>query len=78
MVEEQYKSLYSITGDIKDINTLLINRNELRRITERHDLRAGVHTHQCRACWHLYAPADGESEDCPICGYDGREITEFV
>ena len=27
---KDYPTLYSITGDIKDINTLLVNRNELR------------------------------------------------
>lgn len=29
------------------------------------------HSHQCRACYHPYTPADGESEDCPRCRSDG-------
>lgn len=29
-------------------------------------------SHQCRACFHSYTPAEGESEDCPRCGSAGR------
>lgn len=32
---------------------------------------ADGHTHQCRRCDHPYTPADGDSEDCPKCGFDG-------
>lgn len=31
----EHKSLYELTGDIKDINTMLINRNELNDLITR-------------------------------------------
>lgn len=30
--EPEWRTLYELTGDIKDINTVLINRNELRSL----------------------------------------------
>jgi Zn finger protein HypA/HybF involved in hydrogenase expression len=29
------------------------------------------HSHQCKKCLHPYTPNKGESENCPVCGYDG-------
>lgn len=34
-----------------------------------HDLE---HSHRCGVCHHEYTPAQGQSEDCPACGYDGE------
>ncbi len=31
----------------------------------------GRPTHECGACGKEYTPAADESEDCPVCGYDG-------
>lgn len=31
---DELKSLYELTGDIKDFNTLLINRNVLKQLLE--------------------------------------------
>jgi rubrerythrin len=29
-------------------------------------------THLCRKCHFAYTPKPGVSEDCPLCGYDGK------
>jgi hypothetical protein len=30
-------------------------------------------THQCRKCLFKYTPHEGQSEDCPKCGSDGKD-----
>lgn len=29
-------------------------------------------SHQCRKCLFRYTPYEGQSEDCPKCGHDGK------
>lgn len=33
---------------------------------------SSYHSHKCRECKHEYTPQPGESEDCPICGHNGK------
>jgi len=74
---EVYESLYDRTGDIKDINTMLVGRDALQELEEI-ALRHEVPKAACPTCVHLNAPAG--SNCCYLCRerygsfYESKEV----